>query len=302
MNARVAFILMGIMAASLIGLSAYFLWKGQPTAIIAEGIQPSNVDAKQPTGEGSLRVLPELENAQIDDKAGARIPLDIRLVDHDGNERTLGSYLLDDDKRPLIVTLGYYGCPMLCTLVLNGLSEVLKSVSFTPGKDYHIVSVSIDDREKPELAKQKRSAYLASMNADESVDWWSFHVTTKEDAKRLADALGFNFYFDKKIDQFAHGAGFFVLSPEGILSRTLFGISYLPGDVKLALSEAADGKIGSFIDRVLLSCFHYDPDSHRYGVYIFGVMRLGGILTVLILGAVLLFYFRQEKRRMRALT
>lgn len=244
----------------------------------------------------------DLANLDIVDKAGANLPLDVALTDHNGQNVMLNHYFSPDDKRPLILVLGYYGCPMLCSLVLNGLVEALKDVSFKPGKDYRLLSVSIDDRETADLAKRKRAAYLGALGADESVDWWSFHVTNAHEAKRLADAVGFNYVYDKKVDQFGHGAGVFAVSPEGVLSRTLFGIKFKPSDVKLALSEAADGKIGSFVDRVLLSCFHYDPDSHRYGVYIFGVMRLGGVLTIVILGSVLLMYFRQEKKRAKALT
>lgn len=247
--------------------------------------------------EGSLRMPQALKDAVIDEKAGVKIPFDVKLTDQDGIPVVLGQYFSANDKRPVILTLGYYGCPMLCSLVLNGLTDALKNISFTPGKDYRIVSVSIDDREKTDLAKKKQQAYLSSMKASETADWWKFHVASREESKRLADAVGFNYAFDSKIDQFAHGAGFFVLSPEGVLARTLFGINYTPSDVKLALSEASDGKIGSFVDRVLLSCFHYDPDSHRYGIYILGVMRAGGILTTLILGSVLLIYFRQERRR-----
>jgi protein SCO1/2 len=128
-------------------------------------------------------------------------------------------------------------------------------------------------------------------------EYWKFHVMSAGEAQKLADAVGFNYYYDKKEDQFAHGAGFFVLTPTGKLARTLFGISYAPTDIKLALSEAAEGKIGSFIEQVLLSCFHYNPDSQRYGVYILGVMRLGGVLTMLLLGGVLLMYFRFERKR-----
>jgi protein SCO1/2 len=299
MHARIALGLMGIIAVGLIALSVRFLLKANGEG--GDGQLSGSISATSPpaatAGEGSLRVPTELAHAQIEDKAGAKLPLDVKITDQNGEEKILGSYFSEGDKRPVILTLGYYGCPMLCSLVLNGLVEALKQINFTPGKDFRLVSVSIDERERPALAKQKQKAYLGALNADENVSWWNFHVTSAGEARRLADAVGFGYEFDKKIDQFAHGAGFFVLSPEGILSRTLFGISYAPTDVKLALSEATDGKIGSFIDRVLLSCFHYDPDAHRYGVYIFGVMRLGGILTVIILGSVLLFYFRQEKKR-----
>lgn len=247
--------------------------------------------------EGSLRIPSEIEKAQLEDKAGVQLPLDVQLTRHDGQQIKLGDYFSKDDPRPVIVTLGYYGCPMLCSLVLNGLIDGLKGVSFKPGRDYRMVSISIDEREKPELAREKRAVYLKSLGYPEDSDFWNFHVAVADEVKRVADAVGFNYFYDKKIDQFAHGAGFFVFSPSGVLSRTFFGINFKPSDIKLALGEAADGKIGSFVDRVILSCFHYDPDSHRYGVYIFGVMRLGGILTILILGFVLLAYFRGERKR-----
>lgn len=240
----------------------------------------------------------ELQNAELEDKAGTQVPLDISMTDQDGKERKLGDYFSASDKRPVVLILGYYGCPMLCGLVATGIVKGLKQVSFKPGPDYRLISVSIDEREQVSLAKTKQELFSEALGiAKSDVSSWTFHVTTSEEALKLSKAIGFNYYFDKKIDQFAHGAGFFVVTPAGVLARTLFGISFKPSDIKLALSEAAEGKIGSFLDRVLLSCFHYDPDSHRYGVYVFGVMRLGGVLTILILGGVLLMYFRQERKR-----
>lgn len=259
-------------------------------------------DVAPAEGEGSLRMPMELAKSQIVDKAGAKIPLDIVMTDHNGKQVVLGDYL-KGSKVPVIVNLGFYGCDMLCGLVLNGLTKGLKEVSFKPGRDYRIVTLSIDENETSELAAQKRKTYLAVMDYKEDVDWWSFHTAKASEIDRFTKALGFNFYKDKKTGQFAHGAGFFVMAPAdedatfAILSRTLFGIEFKPGDIKLALSEAADGKIGSFVDQLILSCFHYDPDSHRYGVYIFGVMRVGGLLTVLILAVMLLMYFRGERKR-----
>lgn len=245
---------------------------------------------------GSLRMPKEIALSELEDKAGVTLPFDVSMTDQDGNTLTLGEYFQGGDKRPVIFTLGYYGCPMLCSLVLNGLVEGLKGLNFKAGQDYRLMSASIDPREKIDLAKKKQSAYLEAMGIENS-DVWRFHVMTEDNAKRLASTIGFNYFYDKKTEEFAHGAGLFVLSPAGVLSRTLFGISFAPSDIKLALSEAADGKIGSFIDRVLLSCFHYDPDSHRYGIYILGVMRLSGIVTVVILALVLLAYFRGERKR-----
>lgn len=253
-------------------------------------------------GEGSLFVPKELANSTIVDKAGAQVPKDIALTDHEGRQVKLGDYFKDGDERPVILTLGYYECPMLCSLVLNGLVKGLTGVSYTPGKDYRIISVSINEKESVDLAQSKRDAYLHSLGAKPDVDWWSFHVTTASEAKRLADAVGFNYFWDSKTEQYAHSAGAFFLSKDAVLTRTIFGIEFKPNDMKLALSEAADGKIGSFVDQLILSCFHYDPDSHRYGVYIFGVMRICGLLTIVILAVMLLMYFRGERKRVGSLS
>lgn len=256
--------------------------------------------AVDPKGmEGSLYLPKQLAKAEIEDKAGAKLPLDIELSDENGRKVLLGDYIKADDERPLIITMLYYGCPRLCSLVLNGQIEVLNKVAPRPGKDYRMLAVSIDERETPELAAQKAALYREALGIKpEDKDAWVFHVAKKEESARLAEALGFNFIYDARDDQFAHGAGLFFVSASGMLARTLFGIEFSPNDVKLALSEASSGKVGTtFIERVILSCFHYDPDSHRYGVYILGVMRLGGIVTILLLGSFLLIYFRSERKR-----
>ncbi len=245
---------------------------------------------------GSLMVPEELKASQIEDKAGAMIPLDINMTNHLGQEMMLKNYLLDN--KPLILVLGYYSCPMLCSLVLNGLVEGINELSFSVGKDYRVLSISIDPKETFDLAQKKRENYLKTVKQKNISDKdFSFNVAKEEEVKRLAQALGFNYFYDKRTQQYAHGAGVFFLSQKGQLSRTLFGISFNPSDIKLALSDAANGKIGSFIDQIILSCFHYDPDSHRYGVYILGFVRICGIITVLVIGLFLLWFFHNEKKR-----
>lgn len=253
-------------------------------------------------GEGSLRVPSQLAKGQIVEKAGAMLPLDMKLTDHEGNQITLGKYFTDGDDRPVILTLGYYKCAMLCSLVLGGLVKGLMGVSFKPGKQYRIISVSIDEKESVDLAQDKRDTYLKSMGAGSDVDWWSFHVTTADEVKRLADAVGFGYYWDERVKEYSHGAGAFFITPKGVLSSTIYGIEFQPMDIKLGLSKAADGKIGSFFEQLILSCFHYDPDSHKYGVYIFGVMRICGVLTIVILAVMLLMYFRGERKRIDSLS
>lgn len=245
---------------------------------------------------GSLRMPKELENAQIVDKPGALIPVDISLVNGEGKSVNLGHYFSPNFNGPVILTLGYFECPMLCSLLLNGLTEVVNKIHYIAGKDFRIISVSIDPKENFSLAQKKQENYVKNLNLKEK-DPWIFHVTSQENARKLADAVGFNYYFDKKNNQYAHGAGFFVLSPKGVLARTLYGISFSPTDLKLSIQDASQGKVGSLFEKVILSCFHYDPDSHRYGIYILGIMRIFGVITILIMLMVLIFYFRAEKQK-----
>lgn len=248
--------------------------------------------------EGSLFLPDQLKHAEIKDMPGAKVPLDLFFTNQDGEKIPLAQYFNHkDDKRPVILSLGYYGCPMLCSLVLNGLVEGLNKINLSLGKDYRIISISIDEREDYKLAKQKQSNYLPLINDIKDEKSWQFHVADALSAKKLADAVGFDYFYDQKTDQFAHGAGVFVISPSGILSRTLYGISFKPQDIKLSLLEASEGKIGSFIDRVILSCFHYDPDSHKYGIYIMGVMRLGGLITVLLVTIFVLVHLKDDRKR-----
>lgn len=239
-----------------------------------------------------------LEDATLLDKAGAKVPGDVVMTDQDGRVVHLSDYF--GQKKPIVLTLGYYGCPMLCSLLLNGLTDTLKKLGLTPGRDYLLLSASIDPRETPDIAKKKQMAYAESLGLG-AQDAWRFHVMAESEAKRLAEVLGFQYYFDTKAKEFAHGAGFFVLSEQGVLARTLFGITFEPSHLKLALNEASEGKIGSFIDKVIMSCFHYNPDSQRYGIYILGVMRLGGLVTVVVVAVMLLLFFRAEKERHRTL-
>lgn len=250
-------------------------------------------------GEGSLYLPKELKKSEIEDKAGNQIPLDIALIDEDGKDVMLSDYFKEEDTRPKIVVMLYFGCPRLCSLVLNGAVDALTKIAPRPGKDYQIIAVSIDEREMHQLASQKASVYREALGIkDDDKSALVFHIAKAKESARLAEHLGFNFFYDKRDDQFAHGAGLFFLSHKGLLVRTLFGIQFSPNDMKLALSEASEGRVGTtFLERVILSCFHFDPDSHRYGVYVMGVMRLGGILTMIILGTFLLIYFRGERKR-----
>jgi protein SCO1/2 len=244
-------------------------------------------------GEGSLSVPKIMQGTEIVDKPGAMVPKDIELINHLGQPVKLGDYLGQD--KPLILIMAYYKCPMLCSLVANGTMDAIKGQSLKLGRDFSILSVSINPDEKPDLANAKRKNYLKALGVGEEAPW-TFALGTTENVLKLADSVGFGYKFHKPSGEYIHGAGIFILSPDGKLSRTLYGISFKPQDLKMSLIDASNGKIGSLMDRIILSCFHYEPDSHKYGVYIFGVMRLAGVLTILVLGAFVLFLFKRERR------
>jgi len=237
----------------------------------------------------------ELVGVDIDEKFGATLPADVRLRDQDGRDVRLGDYI--DGEHPVILALAYYECPMLCTLVLNGLVDGMKTLEWTAGKEYRVVVVSFDSRDTPELAKKKRAAYLGTYGRSVGERGWDFLVGDEAEVRRLADAVGFKYHWEEATKQFAHAAGAFVVTPGGTLSRTLYGIAFPQKDLKLALLEATEGKIGSAWGRVLLFCFHYESSEGRYVLATRRLMKAGGVITVLGIAALLARYWRSERRR-----
>jgi protein SCO1/2 len=238
----------------------------------------------------------ELDGLEIKDKLGAKVPLDIELTDHTGAKVRLSKYFSGEAKgKPVLLTLGYYNCPMLCSLVINSTIDALRSQSLKAGEDFTWVSVSWDPEETANLAAAKRKNYLDEHSDVINADGWRFHVGDQAEVKRLADAVGFSYRWDERSKQWAHAAGIFFLSADGTLTRTLFGVSYEPTDVKFAVMEASNGTVGTITDQIFLSCFSYTPDKQRYGVYVFGVMRLAGVLTILLLGGFLFVLWRRER-------
>lgn len=236
-----------------------------------------------------------LQGVGIEEHLGDRLPLDVKLVDQEGREITLGDRL--GQGRPVILTLGYYGCPMLCGVVLNGLATGLRELKFEPGKDFDIVTVSIDAKETFELAAQKRASYFEELGWPADRIGWSFHVGSAEQTRRLADAVGFQYRWDEHTQQWAHAAAIFVITPDGRISRYLYGIAYPSQTLEHALVEAGEGKLGTTVDRLLLYCFHYDPDAGSYVFFATNVMKLGGLVTFIGLGGFLLHLWRGNRRR-----
>ncbi|MEN9722051.1 MAG: hypothetical protein RJB38_37 [Pseudomonadota bacterium] len=251
--------------------------------------------ASAPSSSQTASVPEPLQAAGITEKLGQKVSLSgLSFRDEQGQLRTLSQYF--GRGRPVVVAMIYYECPNLCNFLLNGLTETLKKSDWTPGNQFEVLAVSINPRETPELAAKKKQAYLASYGKPETASGWHFLTGEESQIKQLAFELGFGYNYDEKEKQYAHSAALFVLTPEGQLSRILYGIEFKPRDLRLALVEAANGKVGTVVDRFLLFCYRYDPSLRSYSVYLFNVMRIAGLITaVMIVGTLGLIWNRQRR-------
>jgi protein SCO1/2 len=240
------------------------------------------------------RFPPELEGVGIDEKLGARVNLDLEFTAENGYQVPLRSFFRSG--RPVILNLVYYKCPMLCNLVLNGQTSSLKEVAWTVGEQFDVVTISIDPEEMFNLAVAKKKWYLEQYGRP-AESGWHFLTDYQGNARRLADQIGFHYRWDAATQQWAHAAAIMVLTPDGRVSRYLYGIKYQPRDLRLALTEASEGKLGTVGDKLLLFCFHYDPSSKAYVPFARNLMKLGGVLTVFVLGGFLTVLWRRERKR-----
>lgn len=251
---------------------------------------PKNYDPTQ--NVGIPKVLKEIG---IDQKLGEQIPLDVEFKDETGRTVKLAEYF--GKKKPVILALVYYECPMLCNEVLNGLTGALKGISLDAGKDFDVLAISFDARENeiPDLAKNKKAAYLRRYDRPGSENGWHFLTGTQDSIDKITEAVGFRYRWDEKTNQFAHVGGIIILTPEGKVSKYFYGIEYAPLDLKLALIESSEGHIGSLSDQLLLYCYHYDPATGTYGFAILRAIRIAGILTLLAIGAMFFYFWRKNK-------
>jgi protein SCO1 len=243
------------------------------------------------TAFAAQKLPADLQGVDVEQRLNQQIPLNLHFKNESGNEVQLGDLL---QGKPAILTLVYYDCPMLCTQVLNGLITSLRPISFTPGDQFNIITVSFNPRETPDLAAAKKEAYLKDYARKGAEKGWSFLTGSEESIKKLTDAVGFRYKYDPKINQYAHGTAIMILTPEGKLARYFYGIEFPSNDLRLSLIEASENKIGSLADKVLLYCFHYDPSQGRYSASIMNIIRAGGILTVLCIGGYILITRRKE--------
>ncbi len=237
----------------------------------------------------------ELNNIGVTEHRGDYIPLDIPVINIQGDTVQLKDVF--HKGKPVLFTLAYYECPMLCSLVLDGVAQSINTLNWESKNRFQVVTVSIDSAETPEIARKKRQKYINTA-VDTTLKYtWSFFTAPQKSIDMLTKALGFNYYYVEETDEFAHPAVVFILSPDGKISRYLYGLNYEPKDLKFSLMEASDGKIGTPVEQLLLYCYHYDATENTYVLFAENIMRLGGLLTLIILGGFLYFFWKKEKKK-----
>ena len=244
------------------------------------------------SGDNSGDQLPQvLQKVGVTQRLNQPLPLNAPFVDETGKPIVLGDYF---GKRPAIISLVYYNCPMLCTQVLNGMERSLKDVPMDIGKQFSVVTVSIDPTERPTLASAKRALYTGLYGRPEATQGWHFLTGDEPQIKQLANAVGFRYAYDPASKQFAHASAIMILTPEGKISRYLYGIQYATRDLRLGLVEASEGKIGTPVDQILLFCYHYDAATGKYSLLISRVLKAAGVFTILVIGIGIFLLARSE--------
>jgi len=245
-------------------------------------------------GTPSSSVPELLKRVGIDQKLGSQVPLDLTFVDESGRAVTLSEYF---GNRPVVLTLVYYECPMLCTQVLNGAVGAFKTMNFTAGQEFDVLTISFDPNDTAALATQKKATYIAKYGRPQAAAGWHFLTGKQASIDGLANAVGFRYVYDAPTKQYVHASAIMILTPQGRVSKYFYGIEYAPRDVRLGLIEASDGKIGSPVDQVLLYCYHYDPSAGTYSMVIMNVLRLGGIATIVVIGGFIAVMLSRDRRK-----
>jgi protein SCO1/2 len=243
---------------------------------------------------GNAALPPALQDVDIEERLGARVPLDVRVTTQDGATVRLGDLVRGE--RPVILSLVYFQCPMLCGLVLTGAARGMRETGLGLGKDFDAVTISFDPRDGPRLAAERQRGYLQAFGDPDARRAWTFATGPEAEVKRLADAIGFKYAYDERTKQYAHAAAVFVLTPDGRVSRYLYGIEYPARDVRLAVVEAGEGRVGTSFDRLLLTCYRYDPASRKYVPYALGFVRVAMLGVLGGLGVLLGVFWRREIR------
>ena len=250
------------------------------------GARPDPAMASQQTPTALAKV-------SFEQRLNEQLPLELPFKDESGRAVKLGDYF---GRKPVVLTFVYYECPMLCTEVLNGLESALRVLNETIGKEFDVVTVSFDPKETPILAAGKKKVYLERYKRPEAQQGWHFLTGDQASIETLTKAAGFNYFWDEDSHQFAHASGIVVLTPSGKVSRYFFGIDYAPRDVKFALIESSNEKIGTLAERLLLYCYHYDPAKGNYGFVAMRAVRIGGAATILALFGFVFVSIRRDQK------
>lgn len=254
------------------------------------------VDAPEvpPYSSKSTVLPPILKGINFEQRLGAQIPLDATFQDENGKTVQLGSYF---GKKPVVLILAYYRCPMLCTLVMDGAARAFKQLSFDLGDQFDAVTVSFDPRDTPADSKAHQAQYVQVYGHPEAANSWHFLTGTKDQIDRLTDAVGFHYAYDPRTGQYVHTAGIVVITPEGKVAQYFYGVKFDPQFLRLALVQSSHEKIGSVVDQILLYCCTYNPDTGRYEATIARVLQIAGALTILLIGGGLLWLHRATKHK-----
>jgi protein SCO1/2 len=236
------------------------------------------------------------EGVGIDERLGEHVPPDLTFTDETGATVTLGDYF--DGERPVALNLVYFNCPMLCSLVLDGFTKTLEEMEWTPGEEFDVVTVSFAADETPDLAARAKERYLMVLDRPGAAQGWHFLTGSEDNIRALADAVGFRFKWVEESQEYAHPTALILLGGDGKITRYLHGMQYEPRDVRTALVEASAGKVGTAVDQIILYCFRYDADANSYVADAVSLMKLGGFLTIIVLGLFLFIFWRRERRNL----
>ena len=239
---------------------------------------------------------PYLTNVGIEQHPDGQVPRDLAFVDDTGRAVKLGDYF---GKKPLILNLVYYNCPMLCGEELAGLSSAMKVVKFDVGKEFEILTVSFNPKETPTLAAAKKQEYVKRYGRPDAAAGWHFLTGSAASINALTKAVGFQYQYDESKNQYAYATAIMVLTPQGRISRYFYGVEFPPKDLRMGLVEASEGKIGNAVDQVLLYCYHYDPAAGKYGAVVSNMLKVGGAVTIVLLVGLILILFRLDRAAQR---
>jgi protein SCO1 len=283
-----AFDLRKLFSIAVVALSCSLIFLACPTSQAQ-----LNVDPAQSAG-----VSPSIfKQVRFDQLLGNQVPLNLNFLDEHGQPVTLRQFF---QHGPVILTLSYYRCPMLCPQLLNSLVRGLRQLSFEPGKDYEVLTVSIDPTDSSALAATKHETYSVLYGHPGALNGWHFLTGKQAEIQELANAVGFHYAYDPTSRQFAHASGIVILTQDGVVSQYTYGVSFSERDLRLGLVRASQNKIGSVVDQVLLYCYHYDPQTGKYGLLISHVLQISGAFTVFAVGFMVLIFFRRENYKLPA--